>query len=246
METFIGHIMLWPAPYAPQGWAICDGSLLQIQQYAALYAVIGNRFPGGDGVRTFALPDLRNRFPMGSTQLGQPPETGGSTTSPVTVAGNADFTLTPANMPSHNHTASFKPGSGAAVSIAIPADNTGSSDNVPAAGLVLGKPAMGASAVKTYSGNNANTTLKPFDVTVPAGGGTVTTELSGDGKPVSVPVSLQGTASTLPPFITMNFIIALEGLFPRAHSPCAARIGQLLLAAPGKRLTGINSYVQHI
>lgn len=214
METFIGHIMIWPAPYAPEGWAICDGSLLQIQQYAALYAVIGNRYPGGDGVRTFALPDLRNRFPVGTTQLAQNPQTGGSASSPVTVNGNLNVTLTPANIPSHNHTANFTPGSGATVSIAIPADNTGSSDNVPAPGLVLGKSAMGVSAVKSYSSNNANTTLKPFDVNVPAGGGTVTTDLAGDGKPVSAPVSLQGTASTLPPFITMNFIIAIEGLFP--------------------------------
>ena len=75
METFIGQIILVAFGRIPTGWALCDGSLLSIQQNEALYALLGPTF-GGDGATTFGLPDLRGRFPVGvdeqSIQLGTP------------------------------------------------------------------------------------------------------------------------------------------------------------------------------
>ena len=65
MDPILGQIILWPIPWVPIGWALCDGSLLAINQHQALYTLLGNYF-GGDGQQTFALPDLRNRFPMGA------------------------------------------------------------------------------------------------------------------------------------------------------------------------------------
>ena len=62
-DPFLGQIMMFAGDYAPRGWAFCDGQMLQINQYQALYAILGTRF-GGDGRTTFALPDLRGRFPM--------------------------------------------------------------------------------------------------------------------------------------------------------------------------------------
>lgn len=59
MDTpFIGQIKPYPYNFAPQGWALCNGSLLQIVTNQALYSLIGTKF-GGDGRTTFALPDLR-------------------------------------------------------------------------------------------------------------------------------------------------------------------------------------------
>lgn len=63
MEPFIGQIKLFPYNYAPLGWAFCEGQILQIQQYTALFALIGNKF-GGDGRTNFALPDLRGAEPQ--------------------------------------------------------------------------------------------------------------------------------------------------------------------------------------
>ena len=51
--------------YAPQGCMPCDGRVLQIQQCAALFALLGTRY-GGDGRTTFALPDLKGRIPIQS------------------------------------------------------------------------------------------------------------------------------------------------------------------------------------
>lgn len=43
--------------FAPAGFVSCDGTLLEVAQYPDLFALLGARF-GGDGVRTFATPDL--------------------------------------------------------------------------------------------------------------------------------------------------------------------------------------------
>jgi microcystin-dependent protein len=68
-DPFIGEIRLFAGTYAPQGWLACDGSLVQISENEVLYTLLGTIY-GGDGVRTFALPDLRNRLPVG--QGGRP------------------------------------------------------------------------------------------------------------------------------------------------------------------------------
>ncbi len=63
MEPFVGEIELFGFNFAPMGYAKCDGQLLQITQYAALYSLIGNIY-GGNGTTNFALPDLRGRVPV--------------------------------------------------------------------------------------------------------------------------------------------------------------------------------------
>ena len=62
----IGDIKLFAANFAPQGWALCNGALLSIAQYQALFAVIGTKY-GGNGVTDFALPNL-----PGVQNLGEP------------------------------------------------------------------------------------------------------------------------------------------------------------------------------
>lgn len=57
-EQFLGEIRYFGCNYAPEGWAFCDGTLLRIEDYDALFTLIGTTY-GGDGVTTFAVPDLR-------------------------------------------------------------------------------------------------------------------------------------------------------------------------------------------
>ncbi len=59
-EASLGELALFPYTYAPQGWLLADGRELQISQHEVLYAVIGNAY-GGDGISTFALPNLSKR-----------------------------------------------------------------------------------------------------------------------------------------------------------------------------------------
>ncbi len=62
-EPFLGEIRFVALPFAPVGWARCEGQFLRIAEYPDLYRVIGYRF-GGDARIVFALPDLRGHAPM--------------------------------------------------------------------------------------------------------------------------------------------------------------------------------------
>jgi microcystin-dependent protein len=62
-EPLIGEIRMFAGAFAPRGWAPCDGRLLSISQHSALFSVVGTAY-GGDGMTTFALPDLRGRQPL--------------------------------------------------------------------------------------------------------------------------------------------------------------------------------------
>ena len=60
MEPYLGQIQPFGFNFAPRGWALCDGQLLPINQWSALFSLLGTTF-GGDGRTTFGLPDLRGR-----------------------------------------------------------------------------------------------------------------------------------------------------------------------------------------
>jgi microcystin-dependent protein len=83
--------------FAPQGWAMCNGQLLPISQNTALFSLLGTQY-GGNGVTTFALPDLRGRVAI---HAGQGP--GLSSYVQGEVTGGESVTLTQNEMPQHNH-----------------------------------------------------------------------------------------------------------------------------------------------
>jgi microcystin-dependent protein len=62
-ESYLGQIMLFAGNFAPVGWAFCNGQLLPINQYQALFSLLGVTY-GGDGITTFGVPDLRGRAPI--------------------------------------------------------------------------------------------------------------------------------------------------------------------------------------
>ena len=62
-DAFLGKISIFSADFAPPGWALCNGQLLQISQNDALFSLLGTTY-GGDGRTTFGLPDLRGRIPI--------------------------------------------------------------------------------------------------------------------------------------------------------------------------------------
>ena len=65
-EPFLSEIRIMSFSFAPKGWALCNGQLLPINQNQALFALLGTNF-GGNGITTFALPDLRAAAPNGLT-----------------------------------------------------------------------------------------------------------------------------------------------------------------------------------
>ena len=64
-DAILGEVVAYAGLSVPAGWAQCDGTLLSIPGYEALFSLIGTTY-GGDGERSFALPDLRGRMVMGA------------------------------------------------------------------------------------------------------------------------------------------------------------------------------------
>lgn len=169
-DAYLGEIQMVAFNYAPEGWAICEGQLLSTSQNRALFQLIGITY-GGDGVNTFALPDLRGRFPINagagpgleSKQIGQ-------------KGGVESVTLSTAQLPAHNH------------------DYFGSSkprESTSPENRLL--PIAGANYYT--SANNTSDLLKMNSQAIANSGG-------------SQP------HSNMPPFLTINFIICIQGIFP--------------------------------
>jgi microcystin-dependent protein len=96
-QPFVGEVRPWACNFAPFGWAFCAGQILPIQQYTALFALLGT-FYGGNGTSNFGLPDLRSRVPM---KYGTSP----SGTYNIGQQGGVELVqVTSATMPIHTHT----------------------------------------------------------------------------------------------------------------------------------------------
>jgi microcystin-dependent protein len=155
--------------FAPVGWALCQGQLLPISTYDALYSLLGTTY-GGDGTTTFALPDLRGRVPVhqGTSQ--------GTTYTLGQRGGEESVTITNNQIPGHSHGAAANSGSG---TTAVPTGNYWAASSQQAQyvpGTTPGLQSMSAASVSTVGGG------LPHD--------------------------------NMLPFLAVNFIIALEGIFP--------------------------------
>ena len=172
-DPFVGEIKMFAGNFAPRGWALCDGQLLEIASYTALFSLLGTTY-GGDGVTTFALPDLRGRFPMHpGTGMGLTPRALGE------KGGTESVTLNVNQIPYHNHET---------VLHAFASEG----DSASPSGNVMAKSGQGD---PDYYTNTPDTTLRSGTVEVlPAGGSQPHTNMS--------------------PFQTVNFIIALQGIYP--------------------------------
>jgi microcystin-dependent protein len=149
-EPFLSEIRIMSFGFAPQGWALCNGQLLQINQNQPLFALLGTTY-GGDGRINFALPNLQGRTPIhfgsGHT-LGE-------------VGGEQAHTLSIAELPTHVHP--------------VNATTATATTNTPATNLLLGQStssqfygppsnlvSMAPNAVTNIGGSQAHLNMQPF------------------------------------------------------------------------------------
>ncbi len=163
MQPFVGQITLFPFSFAPTGWALCEGQILPISQYTALFSLVGTYY-GGNGTSNFALPDLRGRAPIGQ---GQGP---GLSSYPIgSQQGVETVSLLSSQSPAHSH---------AFLAFSVAATANAPSGALPAEGHGSGR---GGAAVNTYAplqpatattlaagqvgvagGNQPHTNLQPY------------------------------------------------------------------------------------
>lgn len=161
MDTpFLGMLALFGFNFQPSGWTYCNGQLISISQNSALFALLGTTF-GGDGINTFALPDLRGRIPVG---MGTGP--GLSNYQMGQMAGSENVTLLSTQMPQHNHimTASGNgPTQATASGASLASEVRGGVNPMPvvyANGATT--PVNMASATSLAGGNQPHDNLQPY------------------------------------------------------------------------------------
>lgn len=158
-SPFVSEIRMFGFPFAPRGWALCNGQTLNITQNTALFSLVGATY-GGDGVRTFGLPNLQGVFPI---QAGQ----GGGLSSYVRgqKGGATTVTLTSTQVPAHNHGMNAQNAGGDAVS---PVNGYLAQIGTRNTGLLYGSDAiptpLASSAVANVGGNAAHNNLPPYQV----------------------------------------------------------------------------------
>ena len=169
MEPYIGQVCLFGFNYAPRGWAFRNGQLLSIGQNSALFSLLGTTF-GGDGISTFALPDLRGRV-----AINQGDQPGLSKYAMGQTGGSETVTLNVTQMPQHVHAGQLHASNGAA-------------NQEEAQNHLLAETAV-------YTDAAANQVMNASAVTVGPTGG---------NQP----------HPNLQPYLTLNYCIALEGVYP--------------------------------
>jgi microcystin-dependent protein len=164
-EPFLSEIRICSFNFPPKGWAFCDGQLLPINQNQALFSILGTTY-GGNGITTFALPNLKGRTPV---HVGDGISLGES-------GGEANHTLQASEIPAHTHQLF---GTSAPQNSATPSG-------------VLANSGGGRRPLTAYAPANNLVALHPSSITTTGG----------------------QAHSNMQPYLALNFIIALQGIFP--------------------------------
>jgi len=173
-DPFLGEIRVFGFNFPPIGWAFCTGQVVSIQQYSALFSLLGTSF-GGNGTTNFGLPNFQGIAPMGSGS-----GSGLSQRFVGETAGSETVTLTTAQLPGHMHSVQT-------ANTTVAAQRTG----VPGSTVLPGTSLPAAAYIDT---GTPNAGFAPAMIG-PAGG----SQPHPNGQPL----------------LTLNFCIALSGVFPQ-------------------------------
>ncbi len=184
-DYYVGEIRIMAGllqKQPPADWRVCDGSLLSIQQYQALFSLLGTTY-GGDGVTQFALPDLRGRLCI-NKGTGVVNATTNLTPRALAQKGGVEtVALSEATMPSHTHTLNS-------------AGTDATSPTVTSTVTFANTTGTNTMYVKDGLATTVATKVNPADSTI---------SNTGANQP----------HDNIMPSLTLNYIIATNGLFPQ-------------------------------
>lgn len=185
ISPYIGIVVPFAGNFAPQNWLFCQGQLLSIAQNEALFTLLGTTY-GGDGINTFALPNLCGRVAIHAGQAG-----GMQNYFIGQFGGSENASITVSNLPVHTHTLT------APIAGNPPCSDSAGTTSAPAGNY----PAIVNGGTAEYSTSSSDT--------ISMGGAAINTTV-----PLAPVVSGQQPIDTLSPFLAMNYIICVAGIFP--------------------------------
>lgn len=144
MEVYASEIRMYAGSVIPQGWHLCDGSLLNINEYNELFTILGTTY-GGDGITTFGIPDLRGRMVVGSGT-----DVDGTIYTTGNYGGSESVVLSEEHTPAHNHK--------------VMASTTPAVDEMPSSQI------WAIATLNTYKVTEPNVTLHPSSISESSGG----------------------------------------------------------------------------
>jgi microcystin-dependent protein len=156
MNPFLGEIQIFAGNFAPKGWELCQGQILPISQYTALFSLLGTTY-GGNGTSNFALPNLQGIVPI---HAGQSAGSGLTQRALGETAGVENVTLIQSQMPQHTHSLN---GTATTGDSNIPQNNifgknAGGVNNYKGSSNAT----MNAGAVSPVGSSNAHNNLQPY------------------------------------------------------------------------------------
>ncbi|MFJ2710473.1 phage tail protein [Pseudomonas sp. NPDC087346] len=192
MDVYMGTVLTFAFNYAPSGWAACNGQMMSIAQYNALFALLGTTY-GGNGTTTFGLPNLQSRMPICQG-------TGGGLTTRVMgeISGTEQVTATLNNLPNHTHALTGLSAT-TTLQLANPASNPLGTPT--ATNSYIGASGTGPGLANIYSDAQGASPVALKGVATTIAG---TISPTGNGQPMPI----------MNPYLVLNFSIALQGIFP--------------------------------
>lgn len=153
-NPYLAEIRMFAGNVIPSGWAACEGQEFAIRDATALFSVLGTTY-GGNGIVTFALPDLGGCAPMGASDFSSPSHYLGD------FGGSQTVTLTTDNLPAHGH------GVIGSSAVALSNDPAGKTLGVPFSGDNLYAPAAGpqtglTGALASTGGGQPHNNMQPY------------------------------------------------------------------------------------
>ena len=211
LDPLMGEVCMFAYDFCPRGYLEANGQLLQINQYQALYSLLSTRY-GGNGSTSFALPDLRGR-----TMIGRGTPSGESTNYLLgTSYGSFATQLTPAQLPSHSHTASLAADS-QTITASLPVSTLVGSTSGALSALAAGDTGYLAGISGKVGVPSVNFT-GPYTTTAPVAGSTaslpVTASINGGSVSVAYTPTPTAKVPTVTPSVAMTACIAAQGIYP--------------------------------
>ncbi|MDH2431468.1 tail fiber protein [Pokkaliibacter sp. MBI-7] len=229
-DAYIGQVCIIAGNYCPHNTVESMGQIVAISTNQALFALIGCNY-GGDCRTTMQLPDLRGRAPTG---YGTGP---GLTSHPIgDMYGQESIVQTIAQMPVHNHQATFTPTGGGAggtatasgtvtldvtgsVKIGTSANTLTTRSNTPTNNSVLGPAQLTTANVYAPAGTGADLVIGPDNAVTGTATGDVSLNVTGGGASAGGTVQIDNTGgsqamATVSPSIAMRYCIVTSGIFP--------------------------------